>query len=88
MQYITEGQLIAKSMTTTQALLAKVFPSEFLARNTGHLINYGTTLMDCNTFMNKVNPAPSSATINSACTKWNFAKLETLRFFVNGTWYD
>jgi len=87
MRFITEGQLISKSITTTQALLLKVFPAEFAARNVGHQINYGTTILGCNDFMNAVIPKPSTATINKTCNTYNFAKLETLRFFVNGTWF-
>jgi len=39
MKYISEGQLINKSITSTQDLLLKVFPAEFATRNLGHQIN-------------------------------------------------
>lgn len=88
MAYISEGQLIAKTMTTTQKLLAKVFPAEFAARNTGHQINYiANPSITCNNFISKIVPAPSATVETAICNKWNFNTLETMRYFVNGTWF-
>jgi len=85
MKYLSEGQLIAKSITSTQSLLLKVFPAEFSTRNLGHKINIPGSIISCENFMNKAST--NLETINNTCQKFNFGQLEDLRFFVNGTWF-
>lgn len=43
MKYLAEGQLITKTAEASQALMKEVFPGEFIARNVGHVINFGNT---------------------------------------------
>lgn len=67
----------------------KVFPAEFAARNTGHLINYPTSgsSKTCNDFISAIVPTPTPTIETNICNKWNFNTLETMRYFVNGTWF-
>lgn len=94
MEYLAEGQLLSKAIEATQQRLGAVFPAEFAARNLAHLINFplgaggalNGTALTCENF---ITPAivPDQTQRNTICENFKFNNLETIRLFVNGTWF-
>jgi hypothetical protein len=56
LDYLAEGQLIAKTINATQMKLKEVFPAEFAARNLGHYNNYeASPTVECNNWIGAVS---------------------------------
>lgn len=56
LDYLAEGQLIAKTINATQKKLKEVFPAEFAARNLGHYNNYvASPRVECSNWIGAVS---------------------------------
>lgn len=92
MDFLAEGQLIAKTINATQKKLTEVLPAELAARNLGHYNNYvASTRVECSAWINAVTSATAQWKLDmcDATTKpyFDIENLAVLRTATDGMWY-
>ena len=72
-----------RTLNQTYSALNRTFHLEVVTRNLAQTINGSTGTLSCDYFVQQVDPTNYA----SICQNYNFSDVESIKNFVNATWY-
>lgn len=86
-EFLAEGIMISKAISSSFNILKANLPAEWTARNFAQKFNYFSTNLTCADFFANCTTI-SSAKKLAACAALPMDVLDNMRLWVNGTWYS
>lgn len=79
------GALVERTLNQTYAILNRTFHLEINARMLSQRINASVDKVNCAYFIEQVES--DADTVASICAPYNFSNVESVKSFLNATWF-